>query len=56
MSLYRHEVSRYLFAWGDQLFEQDTIESINEMTRRYVLAANFSASGGSASASSCLFS
>lgn len=29
-----------LIAWGDHLFRQDTIESINEATQRYVLAAN----------------
>ncbi len=29
-----------LIAWGDNLFRQDTIESINEATQRYVLAAN----------------
>jgi hypothetical protein len=29
-----------LIAWGDFLFQQDTIESINEATQRYVLAAN----------------
>jgi Tc toxin complex TcA C-terminal TcB-binding domain len=29
-----------LIAWGDQLFRQDTMESINEATQRYVLAAN----------------
>ncbi|MEQ1531590.1 MAG: hypothetical protein ABL925_19935, partial [Methylococcales bacterium] len=29
-----------LIAWGDQLFLQDTIESINDATLRYVLAAN----------------
>ncbi|MGD9557744.1 MAG: hypothetical protein AB7V25_12045 [Mangrovibacterium sp.] len=29
-----------LFAWGDQLFRQDTIESLNEATQVYVLAAN----------------
>ena len=29
-----------LIAWGDHLFQQDTIESINEATLRYVLAAN----------------
>jgi hypothetical protein len=29
-----------LIAWGDNLFAQDTIESINEATQRYVLAAN----------------
>ena len=29
-----------LIAWGDHLFAQDTIESINEATQRYVLAAN----------------
>jgi hypothetical protein len=29
-----------LIAWGDSLFMQDTIESINEATQCYVLAAN----------------
>lgn len=29
-----------LIAWGDHLFRQDTVESINEATMRYVLAAN----------------
>ncbi|HEX7312610.1 MAG TPA: hypothetical protein VF297_01745 [Pyrinomonadaceae bacterium] len=29
-----------LIAWGDELFQQDTVESINEATQRYVLAAN----------------
>jgi hypothetical protein len=29
-----------LIAWGDTLFMQDTIESVNEATQRYVLAAN----------------
>jgi len=29
-----------LIAWGDQLFHQDTVESINEATQLYVLAAN----------------
>ncbi len=29
-----------LIAWGDDLFQQDTIESINEATQRYVLAQN----------------
>lgn len=29
-----------LIAWGDNLFRQDTIESINEATMCYVLAAN----------------
>jgi len=29
-----------LIAWGDHLFQQDTIETINEATQRYVLAAN----------------
>lgn len=29
-----------LIAWGDHLFAQDTVESINEATQRYVLAAN----------------
>ena len=29
-----------LIAWGDHLFQQDTVESINEATQIYVLAAN----------------
>lgn len=29
-----------LIAWGDQLFERDTIESINEATQMYILASN----------------
>jgi hypothetical protein len=29
-----------LIAWGDSLFQQDTIESVNEATQLYVLAAN----------------
>ncbi|HEY0377592.1 MAG TPA: hypothetical protein VGC87_11770 [Pyrinomonadaceae bacterium] len=29
-----------LIAWGDDLFQQDTVESINEATQRYVLAQN----------------
>ena len=29
-----------LIAWGDQLFRQDTIETLNEATQVYVLAAN----------------
>jgi hypothetical protein len=29
-----------LIAWGDQLFQQDTLESINEATQLYVFAAN----------------
>jgi hypothetical protein len=29
-----------LIAWGDHLFQQDTLESINEATQLYVLAAN----------------
>jgi hypothetical protein len=29
-----------LIAWGDHLFRQDTVESINEATQLYVLAAN----------------
>jgi len=29
-----------LIAWGDQLFRQDTIESVNEATQIYILAAN----------------
>src|SRR6185295_8261326 len=35
-------VMRYidnLIAWGDQLFRRDTIESINEATQLYILAA-----------------
>jgi hypothetical protein len=46
----RHRVSAYmrtvvmkyldnLIAWGDHLFEQDTIEALNEATQLYVLAA-----------------
>ncbi|MDI1463145.1 hypothetical protein QEZ54_19380 [Catellatospora sp. KI3] len=36
-------VMRYLdnlIAWGDSLFQQDTVETINEATQLYVLAAN----------------
>lgn len=36
-------VMKYLdnvIAWGDHLFQQDTVESINEATQIYVLAAN----------------
>lgn len=29
-----------LIAWGDQLFRRDTIESVNEATQLYILAAN----------------
>src|ERR1700730_16252951 len=29
-----------LIAWGDHLFQQDTLDSINEATQLYVLAAN----------------
>jgi len=29
-----------LIAWGDNLFQQDTLESINEATQLYVLASN----------------
>ena len=29
-----------LLAWGDSLFRQDTMETINEATQLYVLAAN----------------
>ncbi|MFS8067222.1 MAG: neuraminidase-like domain-containing protein, partial [Byssovorax sp.] len=29
-----------LFAWGDQLFRRDTIESINEATQLYILAGS----------------
>src|SRR5205807_6425258 len=28
-----------LIAWGDQLFQQDTMESINEATQLYILAS-----------------
>jgi peptidoglycan hydrolase-like protein with peptidoglycan-binding domain len=38
----RAVVMRYidnLIAWGDQLFRQDTLESVNEATQLYVLAA-----------------
>jgi hypothetical protein len=38
----RHVVMRYLdnlIAWGDELFRRDTLESINEATQLYVLAA-----------------
>lgn len=38
----KNVVMRYLdnvIAWGDQLFRRDTIESINEATQLYVLAA-----------------
>jgi hypothetical protein len=31
---------KILIAWGDYLFRQDTIESINEATQHYVLAAH----------------
>ena len=41
---YRYQVvMKYLdnlIAWGDQLFRQDTVESINEATQLYVLAWN----------------
>jgi len=39
----KNVVMRYidnLIAWGDQLFRRDTIESINEATQLYVLAAD----------------
>lgn len=38
----RHVVMRYLdnlIAWGDELFRRDTLETINEATQLYVLAA-----------------
>lgn len=38
-----HVVMKYLdnlIAWGDSLFRQDTIETLNEATQVYVLAAN----------------
>lgn len=34
------EYIKNLIAWGDQLFQQDTIETINEATLLYILAAN----------------
>ena len=39
----KHVVMRYLdnlIAWGDDLFRRDTIESINEATQIYVMAAH----------------
>ena len=39
----RSTVMKYidnLISWGDQLFQQDTLETINEATLLYVLAAN----------------
>ncbi len=39
-----HVVMKYLdnlIAWGDQLFLQDTLETIDEATQIYVMAANF---------------
>jgi Tc toxin complex TcA C-terminal TcB-binding domain len=38
-----HVVMKYLdnlIAWGDSLFREDTAESLNEATQRYVLASN----------------
>ena len=38
-----HVVMKYLdnlIAWGDTLFLQDTVESINDATQKYILAAN----------------
>lgn len=38
-----HVVMKYLdnlIAWGDHLFQQDTLETLNEATQIYVLAAN----------------
>src|SRR5208337_1195163 len=42
-------VSKYieiLIAWGDYLFRQDTIESINQATQLYILAAHLYGPGG----------
>ncbi len=39
----RSTVMKYvdnLISWGDQLFQRDTLESINEATQLYILAAN----------------
>lgn len=39
----KYVVMKYIdniIAWGDQLFRHDTIESINEATQLYILAAN----------------
>jgi peptidoglycan hydrolase-like protein with peptidoglycan-binding domain len=39
----KHVFMKYLdnlIAWGDELFQRDTIESINEATQLYILAAN----------------
>lgn len=43
MSYMKHTVMKYLdnlIAWGDSLFRQDTMESINEATQLYLLAAS----------------
>lgn len=43
MAYMKNAVMKYLdnlIAWGDQLFRNDTIESINEATQLYILAAN----------------
>ncbi|HTN45665.1 MAG TPA: neuraminidase-like domain-containing protein [Flavipsychrobacter sp.] len=43
MAYMKNVVMKYidnLIAWGDQLFRRDTIESINEATQLYILAAN----------------
>lgn len=43
LAFMKNVVMKYLdnlIAWGDQLFTQNTIESINEATQLYVLAAN----------------
>lgn len=42
ISYMKNVVMKYidnLIAWGDQLFQQDTMESINEATQLYILAA-----------------
>lgn len=43
LAFMKNVVMKYLdnlIAWGDQLFRRDTIESINEATQLYILAAN----------------
>lgn len=43
ISYMKYTVMKYLdnlIAWGDSLFRQDTLESINEATQIYLLAAN----------------
>ena len=40
-----------LIAWGDNLFRQDSMESINEATQYYLLAAEFRAEADEGAAS-----